>query len=74
MSSGFRCLSVLDRPIAMSSDAMFMWELGGVIPYWSEGAPSLYRFSLDDVVNKSPHQVLRTTMPQLAEESERCLR
>lgn len=69
MSSGFHCLSVLNRLIAMSSDAMFMWELGGGIL----GAASLYRFSVDNVANKSPHQVLRTTMPQLMEESECCL-
>jgi PAS domain S-box-containing protein len=44
----------------ISSDAIFVWELDGVIQYWNKGAAELYGFESDEAVGRSSHELLST--------------
>jgi PAS domain S-box-containing protein len=44
----------------ISSDAIFVWQLEGVIQYWNKGAAELYGFSSDEAVGRSSHELLST--------------
>lgn len=47
----------------ISSDAIFVWELGGPIQYWNKGAEELYGFSSAEAVGKVSHDLLSTVHP-----------
>jgi PAS domain S-box-containing protein len=44
----------------ISSDAIFVWELDGVIQYWNKGAADLYGFSSTEAVGRVSHELLST--------------
>lgn len=46
------------------SDAIFVWELEGVIQYWNKGAEELYGFSSAEAVGRVSHDLLATVHPQ----------
>lgn len=45
-----------------------MHTLDDKITYWSQGAERLYEWSREEVLEKAPHQILRTDFPQPFEE------
>lgn len=48
----------------LSSEAIFVWELGGVIEYWNYGAEKLYGYSNQDAIGRNSHELLATMHPQ----------
>ena len=54
-------------------DAVFMWELGGRIIYWNEGAERLYGWSKDQALGQISHDLLKTIHPFSLEELDRKL-
>lgn len=44
-------------------DAIFTWELGGVIVYWNSGAERLYGWSREEAVGRVSHELLETEHP-----------
>src|SRR5262249_47807205 len=51
--------SMLER----AQDAIFMWELDGLIIYWNHGAELLYGYSSEEAIGKISHQLLQTERP-----------
>jgi two-component system, chemotaxis family, CheB/CheR fusion protein len=47
----------------ISSDAIFVWELDGVIRYWNKGASMLYGFSSAEAIGHISHALLSTSHP-----------
>jgi PAS domain S-box-containing protein len=56
--------------LELTSEAIFMWELGGAITYWNRGAQMLYGYSASEAVGRVTHELLRTLLPMPAEEFE----
>jgi PAS domain S-box-containing protein len=48
----------------LSSEAIFMWELGGAIIYWSHGAQRLYGYSSEEALGRVSYDLLKTKHPQ----------
>lgn len=44
-------------------DAIFTWELGGVVAYWNRGAERLYGWSREEAVGRVSHDLLKTEHP-----------
>jgi len=57
----------------LSSEAIFMWELGGVIIYWSHGAERLYGYTSEEAVGRVSHDLLKTVHPQGSDSIEAML-
>jgi PAS domain S-box-containing protein len=47
----------------ISSEAIFVWQLDGVIQYWNKGAAELYGFSRTEAVGRVSHELLSTLHP-----------
>jgi len=52
----------------LANDAIFVRTLDDKITYWNQGAERLYGWSRAEVLQKTPHQILRTEFPQPFEE------
>jgi PAS domain S-box-containing protein len=52
----------------LANDAIFVRTLDHKITYWNQGAERLYGWSRNEVLQKTPHQILRTEFPQPFEE------
>jgi PAS domain S-box-containing protein len=52
----------------LANDAIFVRTLDDKITYWNQGAERLYGWSRHEVLEKSPHQILKTEFPQPFEE------
>ena len=52
----------------LANDAIFVRTLDDKITYWNQGAERLYGWSREEVLEKAPHQILRTEFPQPFEE------
>ncbi|HEV2458563.1 MAG TPA: ATP-binding protein [Ktedonobacterales bacterium] len=61
--------SMLER----AHDAIFIWELGGPIVYWNQGAEDLYGFSKAEAIGRSSHELLRTLHPASQDDFEQVL-
>jgi PAS domain S-box-containing protein len=48
----------------LSREAIFVWELGGAIEYWNEGATTLYGYARDEAVGPVSHELLATVHPR----------
>lgn len=51
-----RQAEILDQ----SYDAILTWKLGGGIAYWSRGAETLYGFTREEAMGRSPDELLKT--------------
>ncbi|HBF37410.1 MAG TPA: hypothetical protein DDW50_08835, partial [Firmicutes bacterium] len=47
----------------LSYEAMFAWELNGVVISWNQGAQRLYGYSSEEAINSSGHELLKTKFP-----------
>jgi PAS domain S-box-containing protein len=56
------------RLLNISFDAILVWELGGAITFWNEGAANLYGFSVDEAIGRISHELLKTAHPARFEE------
>ncbi len=52
----------------LANDAIFVRTLDDKITYWNQGAERLYGWGRAEVLQKTPHQILRTEFPQPFEE------
>jgi PAS domain S-box-containing protein len=52
--------SLLER----THDAIFVWELGGPLVFWNQGAELLYGYRADEALGKVAHALLRTRLPE----------
>jgi len=52
----------------LANDAIFVRTLDDKITYWNQGAERLYGWTRAEVLQKTPHQILRTEFPQPFEE------
>ena len=52
----------------LANDAIFVRTLDDKIKYWNQGAERLYGWGRAEVLQKTPHQILRTEFPQPFEE------
>ena len=48
----------------LSREAIFVWELGGAIEYWNEGATILYGYARDEAIGRISHELLATVHPR----------
>jgi PAS domain S-box-containing protein len=46
-----------------SHDAIFTWEIGSGIVYWSKGAERLYGYTTEEAIGRLSHELLRTRSP-----------
>lgn len=51
------------RLLDLSYDAIFIWELGGVIQYWNHAAVELYGWTREEAIGKVTHSLLQTIHP-----------
>jgi PAS domain S-box-containing protein len=51
------------RLLDLSHDAIFVWEVGGAIEYWNEGAEQLYGYRREEAVGRVTHDLLATLHP-----------
>src|SRR5262249_30169277 len=49
-------------------DAIFVWELGGPIVFWNQGAELLYGYRAEEALGKITHSLLQTRLPAPAAE------
>src|SRR5262249_37526564 len=56
--------------LEQSHDAIFTWEIGGGITYWSRGAEALYGYTPEEAIGRRSHDLLRTLSPIPTEEVE----
>ena len=56
-----------------SHDAIFVWKIGGGIVYWNRGAEELYGWRSDEVIGRSSHTLLNTSLPTTTKEMVACL-
>ena len=54
--------SLLER----THDAIFVWELGGPIVFWNQGAELLYGYRAEEALGKFAHALLQTHLPRPA--------
>jgi PAS domain S-box-containing protein len=52
------------RMLDISYDAIFIWELGGVIRYWNRAAEELYGWTHDEALGQVSHKLLKTIHPE----------
>jgi PAS domain S-box-containing protein len=52
----------------LANDAIFVRTLDDKITYWNQGAERLYGWKREEVLEKAPHQIVRTEFPQPFEE------
>ena len=43
-----------------SHDAIFTWKIGSGIVYWNKGAERLYKYTAEEAIGRSSHELLRT--------------
>ncbi len=48
----------------LSYDAIFAWELNGVIRYWNSAATKLYGWTREEALGQSSHTLLQTIHPE----------
>jgi diguanylate cyclase (GGDEF)-like protein/PAS domain S-box-containing protein len=49
----------------LAQDAMFVWELeSGEIQFWNRGAEQLYGWTQDEVLGRTPQEILATQFPR----------
>src|SRR5579864_1472903 len=49
----------------LTQDSMFVWELeSGAIRFWNRGAEEMYGWRQDEVLGRTPQQILRTEFPR----------
>ncbi|HNR13132.1 MAG TPA: PAS domain S-box protein [Thermodesulfobacteriota bacterium] len=48
----------------LSNDAIFTWELSGVIRYWNRGAEALYGYHRTEACGRVSHELLATAFPR----------
>jgi two-component system, cell cycle sensor histidine kinase and response regulator CckA len=60
-----RQASLLDQAF----DAVFVWERGGAITFWNQGAEKMYGFSKQEAVGRITHKLLQTSAPQVLEDA-----
>jgi PAS domain S-box-containing protein len=65
-----RQASLLD----LAYEAVFSWELGGIITYWNQAARELYGFTAEEAIGQSSHALLATEFPQNVESIKDTLR
>ncbi len=54
--------SLLER----THDAIFVWELGGPLVFWNQGAELLFGYRASEVLGQMSHDLLRTHLPEAA--------
>ncbi|MEZ5594245.1 MAG: PAS domain S-box protein [Gammaproteobacteria bacterium] len=50
--------------LQLSHDAIIGWQPGGGIVYWNSGAEVLYGYKEQDVLDRTPHELLQTVHPK----------
>ena len=48
----------------LSREAILVWELGGAIEYWNEGAAMLYGYAREEAIGHESRELLATVHPQ----------
>ncbi len=56
--------------LEQTHDAIFMWDVGGSITYWNQGAEQLYGYTQAEAIGQSSHDLLQTVHPQPTEHFE----
>ena len=51
------------RLLDESMEALFIWELYGVIEYWNHGAEEVYGYSRAEAIGSNSHELLQTIFP-----------
>lgn len=52
------------RLLELSYDAIFVWELGGVIKYWNPAAAELYGWTREEALGQFSNELLKTIHPE----------
>ncbi|MCX6046758.1 MAG: PAS domain S-box protein [Chloroflexi bacterium] len=59
--------------LEQTHDAIFMWDIGGSITYWNQGAERLYGYTKTEAIGQISHNLLQTVHPQPFEHFESVL-
>ncbi|CAN5407159.1 hypothetical protein BH10CHL1_BH10CHL1_01080 [soil metagenome] len=59
--------------LEQTHDAIFMWELGGPVNYWNQGAEQLYGYTKAEAIGQSSHDLLQTVHPLPTEYFEKTI-
>ena len=54
----------------LASEAIMVRDMDGVLRFWNSGAEAFYGWGREEVLGKNVHQILRTKLPNPAEEIE----
>jgi|SRR5579871_4439523 len=47
----------------LANDAIFVRSVNDIVSYWNEGAQRLYGWTKEEILGRSPHELLRTEFP-----------
>ncbi len=68
-----RALVEQARLLDASHDAILVWEVGGGIEYWNQGAVGLYDYSCEEALGRRPLELLRAVLPVPWDEIDRAI-
>jgi PAS domain S-box-containing protein len=52
----------------LASEAIMVFDTGGILKFWNSGAETLYGWKREEVLGKNVHEILQTVYPQRASE------
>ena len=60
-------LAQRDHLLELSNEAIFIWELDGVITYWNGGAELLFGYQREEAIGQVSYKLLQTRLPNSEE-------
>lgn len=60
-------LAQRDYLLELSSEAIFIWQLDGVITYWNGGAELLFGYQREEAIGQISYKLLQTRLPNTEE-------